>query len=337
MDAQSPTPKKRRSLRIAAGIIGAVIAVVVIGPLVIPIPPLTGTVPPEDLAREGSTFLPLDDGAVTLHLTDRGDGPAVVLLHGFTYNAATWRFLEDDLENSYRVLSVDRPGSGLTRVHDETANRLNPYSNAGQAALIIEMLDKLGIDQAVLVGNSAGGGIALMTALEYPDRVTGLVLVDAAIYTEGGAPPFIKPLFDTAQMDRIGPLLMRSFPLWRENFAELNFTSPDAIPPDFWKTYFITTQADGWDHAFWGLMQASEPQGLPARLDEITQPVLVVSGELDAVIPLEESLQLARDLPDAGIEVLPDCGHAPQEQCPNLLLDAMQPYLVRVTLQPVNP
>lgn len=331
MDTQSPTPKKRRGLRITAWVIGLLLVFVLVGPLVIPIPPLSDTVPPEDLARDGSVFLNLNDGAVSLHVTDQGDGPAVVLLHGFTYNAATWRFIEEELSDSYRTLAVDRPGSGLTRVDETYAGAPNLYGNAGQSELIIEMLNELGIEQAVLVGNSAGGGIALLTALEYPDRVVGLVLVDAAIYTEGGAPPFIKPLFDTPQMDRIGPLLMRSFPLWRENFAELNFTSPDAIPDDFWEMYFLTTQADGWDNEFWGLMQASEPQGLPARLSEFASPVLVVSGEMDAVIPLEESLQLARDLPNAEVEVLPACGHAPQEECPDLLLEAMRPYLERVT------
>ena len=85
------------------------------------------------------------------------------------------------------VIAFDRPAFGLTERPLEWEGQ-NPYSPEAQVELVIGLLDHFGVDQAILVGNSAGGTIAMQAALTYPERVSALVLVDPAVYNGGGAP-----------------------------------------------------------------------------------------------------------------------------------------------------
>ena len=97
------------------------------------------------------------------------------------------------------MVAFDRPAFGLTErpMPGDFPNGVNPYTADAQADLTVGLMDELGIEQAVLVGNSAGGTIAAHTALRYPERVKALVLVDAAIYGGGGSPSWARPLLTT--------------------------------------------------------------------------------------------------------------------------------------------
>jgi pimeloyl-ACP methyl ester carboxylesterase len=134
----------------------------------------------------------------------------MILLHGFAASTFTWRAVMAPLTGLGTVVAYDRPSSGLTQWPlPGDWSGASPYGpNARWSSSWPD--ESIGVSRAVLIGNSAGGTVAFHAALPYPERVTALILVDAAIYTRDGAPPWATPLLGTPQLRRIGPLLVRS-------------------------------------------------------------------------------------------------------------------------------
>ncbi len=160
-------------------IVAALVAMLVVAFLIFRTP---DTDPAQMLAKYGgapSQFVEIG-GGVTVHLRDEGpkDAPAIILLHGSNSDLHTWQPWVDDLSADYRVIRFDQVGHGLTG-----PDRAGDYSRANYVEDIREIADALGLDRFILAGNSMGGKHALAFASAYPDRVAGLVLVDA-----GGMP-----------------------------------------------------------------------------------------------------------------------------------------------------
>lgn len=309
-------------------LLAVLLAVLLIVPLLIPVPPLEDTVPPEELADPDSRFIKIN--GLTVHYKEAGRGDtALILLHGFAASTYTWRAVMPALAAQNRVIAFDRPAFGLTErpLPGAFPNGVNPYTAEAQADLVIGLMDALGIERAVLVGNSAGGTVAAYTALRAPARVQALVLVDAAIYSGGGAPGFVRPLFSTPQMQRLGPLLARLIQRGGYQFGQSAWHDPAGFTDDIWAAYQKPLRAEDWDRALWELTAASRPLHLDQRLDELTMPVLVVTGDDDRIVPTEQSLRLAEDIPGARLAVIPACGHVPQEECPAAWLAAVRAFL----------
>lgn len=296
------------------------------GPFLIPVPPLENTVPPELLAEDESQFIEVN--GIQLHYQSAGEGDHVfLLLHGFGASLYSWREVVPPLGERGTVIAFDRPAFGLTERPLEWEEGNNPYGPEAQVELTIGLMDQLGIEEAILVGNSAGGTVSLNTALAYPDRVKALVLVDAAVYQGGGAPSFIRPFLDTPQLDHLGPLLSRQISARGDAFLISAWANPDLITEEIFAGYRKPLQADNWDQALWELTKASRESTLTESLAKIKIPSLVISGEDDQIVPLEYSLRLAEDLPQASLAVFPDCGHLPQEECPQAFLEAVDQFL----------
>ncbi len=322
-------------LRVFSIVLGVLALLIVVGPLVVPIPPLEGVVPPQQLAGADSQFIEVD--GLQFHVIQAGEGaPAMILLHGFAASTFSWREVMQPLAELGTVVAYDRPSSGLTERplpgHPRMAGGAewtgqNPYSPQAQAGQVVELMDKLGIDKAILVGNSAGGTVATLAALEYPERVQALVLVDAAIYTGGGAPSWIRPLLRTPQLQRIGPLVSRSLMSSGDRLIRLAWHDPSKVTPEVLAGYRLPLQAENWDRGLWELTVASQDLNLEARLAEVTQPALVITGDDDRIVPTAESIRLAGELPNASLVVLPQCGHTPQEECPAPWLDAVTAFV----------
>jgi pimeloyl-ACP methyl ester carboxylesterase len=139
---------------------GAAALAVLVGPFLVPVRPLKGTVPPEQLADADSRFI--DVNGVKMHYKTLGSGePALILLHGFAASTFNWRAVMAPLAELGTVVAYDRPSSGLTErplPGDWTGE--SPYSPDAQVAQLVGLMDALGISQAVLIGNSAGGTVA---------------------------------------------------------------------------------------------------------------------------------------------------------------------------------
>jgi len=309
----------------------ALILVVVVGPLVVPVPPLPDGMDEESLAWPDSQFIELN--GLKIHYQRYGEGqPVMILLHGYGASTFSWREVLKPLGAHGTAIAFDRPGFGLTeRPLPEEWEGPNPYTLDFQVDLVIALMDAIQAPQAILIGNSAGGTVALYTALKYPERVQGLVLVDAAIYRGGGAPAWIRPLLNTPQMNRLGPLMVRSLAGERGmQFLRSAWHDPSKITDEIIAGYRRPLQAKNWDRALWELTKVSSSSNLYQRLGEVMQPVLVISGDDDRIVPTEESIRLARELSNAHLFIIPNCGHVPQEECPEAFLHALLTFVMSI-------
>ena len=300
-------------------------------PLLYPIPPLE-TVPPQTLAGTNDKLTEVN--GVNLRYTDTGTPPpTLLLLHGFGSSVFSWRKVTGALGEQARVIAFDRPGFGLSERPSVTATQ-NPYTAEAQVALSLGLLDKLGIDKAVLVGNSAGGAVAVNFALAHPERVAGLILVDPALQS-GGPPAWVRALYNTPQGTRIGPYLMR--PFGEEAGLELlrrAYADPSRLTDADIAGYRRPLQADNWDSALWEVTKANRPYDLFPRLAELSVPTLIVSGAEDDIVPPEQSERASSSIAGAEFKVLQNCGHVPQEECPQKFLAAVTPWLNTLQFNP---
>lgn len=307
--------------------LGILVLAALIVPLVIPIPPAGDTYPPSELADPDSQFLEV--GGLQVHLKQSGSGGLpLVLLHGFGASTYSWREVLAPLSADRWVVAFDRPAFGLTeRPVPPFPEGQSPYAAKAQMELTLGLMDALGIEQAVLVGNSAGGTISLLTALEHPERVAALVLVDPAIYAGGGAPAWALPLLKLPQVRRIGPLFVRNIRSWGPDMLSAAWHDPSKITPEITEGYTRPLQAENWDRALWELTLAGEGLGLDARLGELKMPVLVITGDDDRIVPTADSVRLAGEIDGAELAVIAACGHVPHEECPGVFLEAVDAFL----------
>lgn len=317
----------KRWQKLLLGILIVLLLAVLVGPFLVPVPPLTDTVSERELADPDSQFISVGD--LTVHYKERGSGqPVFILLHGFGASAFSWREVMQPFSELGRVIAYDRPAFGLTsRPMPGEWQGENPYSPESQAAIVIGLMDALGVQKAWLVGNSAGGTVSVYTALTYPERVSGLILVDAAIYTGGGSPAWARPLLSTPQMRHLGPLLARQIATSGDDFIRTAFHDPSLVTPEILAGYRKPLRANHWDRALWELTAASRPLGLADRLDELALPVLVITGDDDRIVPTEESIRLGGDIPGAALVVIQNAGHLPHEEKPAEFMQAVREFL----------
>lgn len=321
--------KSKKALRIAGIFLTAFILILAVGPFLIPVPPLENTVSTEQLVDADSKFIEVN--GINIHYKTWGEGePTFLLLHGFGASLFSWREVTEPLSDFGTVIAYDRPAFGLTERPLEWEGE-SPYSPQAQVNIVIGLMDELNIEKAILVGNSAGGTISMQVALQHPERVEALILVDAAVYAGGGAPAWSRPILKTPQMNHIGPLIARQLQAQGIEFLKSAFHDPSKITPEIFAGYEKTLQVDNWDKALWQLTVASEESGLTTRLSEITMPALVITGDDDRIVPTEQSLRLADELPNAELKVIAQSGHLPHEEKPLEFIQAVTEFLA--TLQ----
>jgi pimeloyl-ACP methyl ester carboxylesterase len=309
-------------------ILAAILVILVGGPFLIPVPPLEdANRQPEDLADPDSLFIEVN--GLRVHYKVWGEGePVIILLHGFGASTFSWREVAEPLTQYGTVIAYDRPAFGLTeRPMPGEWTGENPYSADAQVALLFGLMDELGVQKAILVGNSAGGTVATLAALEHPERVTALVEVDAAIYEGGGVPAWIKPLLSTPQLRHLGPLVARRIKTWGLDFLRSAWHNPDNISPEVFEGYQKYLTIKNWDRALWELTAASSGSGLEGQLNQLLLPVLVVTGDDDRIVPTANSIRLSQDIPQAQLAVIPSCGHVPQEECPEAFMNAVGEFI----------
>lgn len=282
------------------------------------------------LADPDSQFL--DANGFRIHYKRLGSGPTLILLlHGSFLSLRSWSQVMQPLAEQATVVAFDRPVCGLTSRPLPRGKGDALYSADAQSDLVATLIDKLGFEQAILIGNSTGGTIALLTALRHPERVRGLVLVGPMIYSGYATSQVPAPML--AVMKGLRPLFSR---LMKVMIARLY----DKAIRKFWfrqerlsDAMLATIKADfmvgPWDQAFFELFLATRHLGLDTRLQSLSLPALVVTGEHDRAVKPEESVRLGNELPGAVLEIIPDCGHLPQEERPDAFVAAVGTFLHR--------
>lgn len=326
--------KRMKAIAKWAGIVLVILLLLAaIVPLLIPVTPLENLASAQSVAPPESQFvtIPFDgtDGIDIHYLADEAteDGePTFVLLHGSNFNAFTWNETLDFFDERGRVIAYDQIPYGLSEklVAGDWRGR-NPYSTEAAIAQLTTLLDTLGVEQAILVGNSYGSVLALEMALAYPDRVEALVLADSAVYVSESMPPAVLNL---PQVQRLGPFFGRLIG-GSEAFVRQTYLDPNAITDQRLRLTLIHTEVANWDVAMWEYLQewGTAPIAVGEQLAAISQPALVLTGDGDAVVPPADSERLANSLPNADYTVLADCGHVPQEECPTQFTAAVDIWL----------
>jgi pimeloyl-ACP methyl ester carboxylesterase len=318
----------KKGLKFTAFVILVIFLLLATVPLLIPLPPLENILPIEKLVDSDSKFIRLNN--LNVHYKEAGaGGQALILLHGFGASTYSWREVLQPLSKNGLVVAYDRPAFGLTERPMQWEGE-SPYGLQAQVKLVIAMLDAKGIDKAVLIGNSAGGTVAIKTALMYPERVKALVLVDAAVYSGGALPQWLKPILQTPQATKIGQLIARQIQDSGMKMLVSAWYDPSKITAEITSNYRKPLQIDHWDRALWDLTVTQEPSGLVEHLGQLNVPVLVVSGDSDHIVPLEQSIRLSKEIPGAQLTVFSQCGHVPQEECPDQFLQAVDNFLVKI-------
>ncbi len=306
----------------------ALLLVLLGGPLVVP-PPEAGSDAGGELAGPQGRFARVLGVDVHHEAAGSAGAPAVLLHHHFYGNTRTWRHVLDGLAHDWRPIAVDRPGFGLTERPPRTAwTRGNPYTRASAARIGLGVLDEHDAAQAVVVGASAGGTVALETYALAPERVRALVLVSPAITGDVGPPPRLRPLLRSPQARRLGPYVVRrrAGEVTLERITRSWHDPSRATQADL-DAYRRPLRVSGWDRGFWEVLTAEAPPSLADLLGRIEVPTLVVAGEHDEVISPRWNARTARAIPGARLEVIPDCGHTPHEECPDALLEVVRDFL----------
>jgi pimeloyl-ACP methyl ester carboxylesterase len=315
-----PISKRSGLLVLAGGLV-----MMAVGPLLIPVRQLKGTYPAHDLADSDSEFITLNE--LDIHIKRMGQGePTLVLLHGFASSLYTWQFVMEALSRIGNVIAFDRPGFGLSE-RPLAWEGENPYSFAAQVDLVLALLDHFGVQRAILVGNSAGGSIAMQVALSHPERVSALILADPAVYHGGGAPGWVRPILSTPQMRHLGPLLTRQVLARGRDLLKLAWHEPANMPPELTDSYLKPFKVENWDKSLWEFSLSSQSTRLSERLDELNLPCLVITGDDDRIVPTKDSLRLARELPNASLIVVENAGHVPHEEKPQQFMEAVTNFM----------
>jgi len=305
-----------------------VLFMVLVLPLIVPLPPLTDIQPVEELTYSNSQFNEIDGIEIHYQQVGENSDTLIILLHGFGASTYSWQKVMDPLSEYGAVLAYDRPAFGLTeRVVFSEDIEINPYKMDYQPEIVVNFIDEELTEKVILIGNSAGGTVAIQTALDYPDKISALILVSPAVFEGGGAPGWIKPLLNLPHFNRLGPILVRSIRERGLELLELAWHDPQKITEKDYENYQKPLSVDNWDMALWEFTKVNGGTDLQTRLKELTIPVLIISGEDDKIIPVEQSKQLAAELSGSELVIIPSCGHVPQEECPNEFLEAVVPFI----------
>ncbi|HEV8305558.1 MAG TPA: alpha/beta hydrolase [Gemmatimonadales bacterium] len=262
-----------------------------------------------------------------LRMIDTGRGAPVVFIHGFGASLYSWRkTLPPVAAAGYRVIAFDNRGFGFS---DKPAGQ-EAYGNAAYVRLVVALLDSLGAASAVLVGHSMGGAIAAEVALAHPDRVRGLVLIDAAGYGIR-FPEVLK----VARWPGVGAVATWFRGRWiTGRLLRSTYADPGKVSEADVDQYYAPVPDGSYGSALRGVLRQFRFDTLAGRLGAIEAPVLVVWGAADRWIPLRDGSRLASDLPRAGFVVVPNAGHAAAEEAPDevnrLLLAFLKDGLPRI-------
>lgn len=272
-----------------------------------------------------SAWLDLPDGG-RLHYRDQGRGPAVVLVHGSTASLHTFEPWVAELERSYRIVTLDLPGHGLTG-----AVPSGRYGADSHQQALETLVAALGLSRFVLGGNSMGGGVSWRYALEHPEQVRALVLIDAApprgwrrqLAADGRSSPDAK--VGDASPPRAFSLLRQPWfravaryldpePLIRQGLRA-SYGDASEVTDSLVARYRDLTLRRGTRAATLQRFGAPrEPEAVD--LSQLEMPALVLWGALDRVIPIEVGERFAQELPAAQWVRYDNLGHVPMEEAP---------------------
>ncbi len=273
------------------------------------------SIPVQELAGKHSQFINVSGRM--LHYEKKGTGKPVILVHGFAGSTYTWRNVIPLLAQQYEVYAVDLLGFGLS---DKPAD--GGYSLADQGQLIIAFIEKLKLQQPTIVGHSMGGVITALAAMQSPEKIRRLVLIDAGIY-HGGPPQFLKYFF--FPFDVITARLFYTKGA-RTRSLQNSYFNQSMITNELVNNYLKPAGTPGA-----AAVVASMNKFASIRYEDISvrlqTPTLLVWGRYDRIVPVTDAERLHKEIKGSQLAVIDDAGHMVQEEKPNEVASAIQKFL----------
>ena len=259
---------------------------------------------------------------------EAGTGPPAVLLHGLGATCASMLPTLAELARDHRVLAVDLPGFG------DSGKPVQAYDPGFYSRWLAAFLDAVGVERAVLVGNSMGGRIAIEAALQTPDRVDRIALFAPSLAFKRfrEAAPVVRLLAaELAAMPLVIPraLVMRTLRMMMARPERLRDTWYDAAADEFARVF---AGARG-RMAFFSaarqiyLEEAHGEDGFWDRLSALSRPALFLWGDADQLVPARFARHVEESLPGVASVVLRDCGHVPQFEHPGTTHRLLRDFL----------
>ena len=311
----------KRTWKILAGLVAVLVLAALVGLVLIWAPDRSVAELSVRWAPPPSQFIAV--AGMQVHVRDEGprdDPRPIVLIHGTSASLHTWDGWAESLKAQRRVIRFDLPGFGLTGPHPQ-----NDYTMPAYVGVVAEVLQQLGVQHCVLVGNSLGGQIAWASALAMPDKVDQLVLVDA-----GGLQSQAKSVpigFKIAGMPGVRSLMTHVLPRSVIVSSLRNvYGDPAKVTPELVDRYYELTLRAGNREALgyrWQQRQASDASVLQA----LKTPTLVMWGGKDLLIPVENAHRFVASITGAKLVVWDDLGHVPHEEDPQRTLQALRSFL----------
>ena len=273
-------------------------------------------------AKAPSAFITVN--GMDVHYREEGVSEAdvpIVLIHGTGSSLHTFNDWVSRLKVNYSVIRMDIPGHGLT---GPFPNR--DYSIEAYVKFIKHFLDKKGIEKCIIGGNSLGGHIAWQFTATHPDRVKKLILIDAAGYpNESKSTPLA---FQIAKIPLIKSMFTFITPkaIARKSVENV-YADKSKVTTDLAMRYFELTLRSGNRQAFVDRLSVENNPASYHLISNISQPTLILWGDQDLLIPIENAKLFQKDIPNNTLIILKNTGHVPMEENPSESLEAVVTFL----------
>jgi pimeloyl-ACP methyl ester carboxylesterase len=254
---------------------------------------------------------------------EAGRGFPLLLLHGLGASSFSWRGNIGPLSRHYQVMAPDLPAHGYT-----LPDAVPDYHLSTLTRELLHLLDRHGVAQAALAGNSLGGSLALLLARDHPERFPALVLLAPAV-----AVPRLPWLFYLLRLPLLGAALPALLGPWTAR-AGLHYAyyRRELITPEVIAGYTPTFRTLANRLALRRLICQVDPLPLSQVADllrQVNQPLCLIWGEHDRILPRQQGVWLKEHLPRVELHILPGVGHAPQEEAPEVVNEIIIAFLAR--------
>ena len=269
--------------------------------------------------------------ASILHCESHGSGDPIIALHGLGGTLYSWRNLVGSFPHHQLILIDLKGAGGSPKPHDKH------YSIEDQANLILQFIRENDLKNLTLMGNSYGGAVSLFLAIqlckEKPNRLASLILIDSGGYNID-LPSHLKLL----RTPIIGWLALHlALRLSIKRVLRDSYNDPKKITKEQIDAYVNPIKAPGARYA----LQQTAKQAIPKNIDEITEqyktisvPTLIIWGLNDRIVPLKIGRMLDDAIPDSQLELIDNCGHAPQEEMPDETIRDITQFFRRLGQEP---
>lgn len=270
-----------------------------------------GKISPEQLADKDGKFT--DVKGLKVYYKEKGTkGKVLLFIHGFSASTYSWRLNMEPLAKNYKVYALDLKGFGYTAKPAES-----DYTLDAQAKLVTDFMDTLKIKSAVLIGNSMGGAISMKVALQFPDKVEKLVLVDSAGVSEGIVMFGVlgKNISTNSLSKTLNYLFMNEHTI--KSIVKSLYVQKNLKTDEVAEGYVKPFRTPGIEDAFAQMVKGFvEDDDLPKRIPEIIIPTLIVWGENDTIIPVSAAKKFNELIKGSKLIIYPEAGHMPMEEHP---------------------